>query len=172
MKFAIYVNKMKIQKSDTGSLILLDEADNILYLFPSNIIIKVNPDNSFPASILISDSTNFNNSGTNSIHVSLLSISEINGAAFTGNINDLVNSVNNLANAIVLSNDNISVRVEDDYEAFVDFNNRKSVTLVQTTIVGFLVSKKYYQEIVANTAAFNTLWTARASKTYTELIDL
>ena len=172
MKFAIYVNKMKIQKSDTGSLILLDEADNILYLFPSNIVIKVNPDSSFPASILISDSTNFNNSGTNSIHVSLLSISEINGAAFTGNINDLVNSVNNLANAIVLSNDNISVRVEDDYEAFVDFNNRKSITLVQTTIVGFLVSKKYYQEIVVNTAAFNTLWTARASKTYTELIDL
>ena len=31
----IYVNKMKIQKSDTGSLILLDEADNILYLFLS-----------------------------------------------------------------------------------------------------------------------------------------
>ena len=163
---------MKITKLNSGHLIITEDDGTIKYLLPKEIIIKVNPDQTVPESILINNSTTFDNSGRNSIHVALDSISEINGEVFSGDITDLVIEIDTLASGVKLSEDYISVKRENEYEAFVDFSNRKKVLLVETTIVGDLISKLYHQTSVIDTAAFDILWGDRDNLDYVNLVDL
>ena len=159
----------------TNGLSILKENGDLLYKLPSILFIKVNPEQDIPESILISNSTNFSDRN-NSILLAIAAISTIDGVSFNGDLTDLINIFEGYNGSFSLSDDYISIEVDEDsgdhYEAFCNFSNKKEILLVKTTISVNHIKKLYYKEIVADGTAYNTLWSNRVSQTYIELIDM
>jgi len=74
--------------------------------------------------------------------------------------------------AVKIYNDGIPIYSDNTYVMFQDLSSLNEVLLKKTTIDGTVLTTKFFYQFCATSAVIDTLWGARAAKTYDNLLNL
>lgn len=163
---------MKLELNRQGNVVIRDASDNIIQIargsFKSIYIDTGNTDVLYLSEVLQLYPFNANQQ---SVKIDISTVTHFNGIAFSGNVQDIVTAFN-VSSRSALSSDYVGMITDGDYQLQQDYEAPLEVQFIFTDVTGTEVKKTVFRTRVADTAALNTLWTARASQTYSNLIDL
>jgi hypothetical protein len=74
--------------------------------------------------------------------------------------------------AVKIYNDGIPIYSDNTYVMFQDLSSLNEVLIKKTTIAGEVLTTKFFYQFCATSAIIDTLWVARAAKTYDNLLNL
>ena len=159
---------IKIEKTPHGFLRIRKDADDaIVYVLNNDLFLQ--PKNS--QSIYIGK--------TIEGHVITIKVAEVvslNGVDYSGSTKTVDEFITDLDYSLIkvaaLMSDYTSIKVDSEYEAFVDLSFRTNVLFVRTIEGGGTITKTFSKQTAFNGVAFDTLWTGRAGLTYKNLIEI
>lgn len=162
---------MKLELQQNGNLVVKDSSDNITRVVKDiRSILLDSDDSNFVYIIQGVNEFSFNQSKSG-LKIDVSAVTHLNGFAFVGTAQDIMTTFNTSV-VSTLSDDYIDVDTDGDYQSMQIWNDPLNILLVKTTVTGTAVNRAFYKEKVADLAAYNTLWAARASKTYVNPISL